>query len=148
MLWNRTVNVRGGAGHCIEMDLVNEFLNNQFKENLKHSRGRYTESQIDRCALLVGPLGKAIDQVCLSQVADTHISGSGKRKLKHRTDIPKLVNGLNNDRLFDFIPGRCHATFPLFSYQPRIASPAKFKATMKKYSASLDREIAIMPDEL
>ena len=28
--WNRTVNVRGGLGHNIEMDLWNEFLNRDF----------------------------------------------------------------------------------------------------------------------
>ena len=29
--WNRTVNLVGGEGRNIEMDLCNEFLNNEFK---------------------------------------------------------------------------------------------------------------------
>lgn len=31
LVWNRTVNVRGGRGHNIAMDLENEFLNNAYK---------------------------------------------------------------------------------------------------------------------
>ncbi|CAG2241196.1 unnamed protein product [Mytilus edulis] len=31
LIWNRTVNYRGGAGHNLEMDLMNEFLNREFK---------------------------------------------------------------------------------------------------------------------
>lgn len=35
LTWNRTVNLKGGAGHNNEMDLVNEFLNREFKGKLK-----------------------------------------------------------------------------------------------------------------
>jgi hypothetical protein len=31
LLWNRTVNLTGGAGKNLEMDLVNEMLNKEFK---------------------------------------------------------------------------------------------------------------------
>ena len=31
--WNRTANIRGGYGHNLELDLVNEFLNGDFKGN-------------------------------------------------------------------------------------------------------------------
>jgi hypothetical protein len=31
LTWNRTVNIRGGAGHNVAMDKMNEFLNNEFK---------------------------------------------------------------------------------------------------------------------
>lgn len=49
--WNRTANLRGGPGHNIPLDLVNEFLNRDFKgsiltnahfcvpETLKQTRG-------------------------------------------------------------------------------------------------------------
>jgi hypothetical protein len=37
--WNRTVNLRGGPGHNIAMDKVNEFMNNEFK-------GGYTKTQV------------------------------------------------------------------------------------------------------
>ena len=29
--WNRVANLSGGAGHNLELDLVNELLNNEFK---------------------------------------------------------------------------------------------------------------------
>ena len=29
--WNRVTNLKGGAGHNLELDLVNEFMNNEFK---------------------------------------------------------------------------------------------------------------------
>ena len=31
LTWNHTVNLSGGAGHCLEMDLDNEFCNRDFK---------------------------------------------------------------------------------------------------------------------
>ena len=31
LIWNRVANLRGGAGHNIELDLLNEHLNNEFK---------------------------------------------------------------------------------------------------------------------
>ena len=31
LTWNRTVNLTGGPGRNLAMDLVNEFLNNEFK---------------------------------------------------------------------------------------------------------------------
>ena len=33
LIWNRTVNVKGGAGRCLAMDLVNEHCNQDFKGN-------------------------------------------------------------------------------------------------------------------
>ena len=33
LIWNRTVNVKGGAGECLAMDLVNEHCNQDFKGN-------------------------------------------------------------------------------------------------------------------
>ena len=33
IIWNRTANLRGGEGHNIPLDLVNEFLNRDFKGN-------------------------------------------------------------------------------------------------------------------
>ena len=35
LVWNRTVNVTGGTGNYLEMDLVNEFCNNSFKGIIK-----------------------------------------------------------------------------------------------------------------
>lgn len=32
--WNQTINLNGGAGHNIGMDLANEFLNNEFVSEL------------------------------------------------------------------------------------------------------------------
>ncbi|XP_014678664.1 PREDICTED: uncharacterized protein LOC106818475 [Priapulus caudatus] len=60
-MWNRTINLHGGAGHNIPMDRVCEFLNDDFKEILKHSRGKYTDAQVQRCGRIVGPLGNALD---------------------------------------------------------------------------------------
>ena len=31
LLWNATANIKGGEGHNIALDLVNEFLNKEFK---------------------------------------------------------------------------------------------------------------------
>ena len=31
LIWNSTANIQGGAGNNLALDLVNEFLNNEFK---------------------------------------------------------------------------------------------------------------------
>ncbi|KAK3102773.1 hypothetical protein FSP39_013844 [Pinctada imbricata] len=53
IIWNSTGNIHGGSGHNVALDLINEFLNNVFKDNLKNCHGQYTEDQVARCCKIV-----------------------------------------------------------------------------------------------
>ena len=48
LVWNRTVNIKGGAGKNISMDLRMEHLINLIKECLKHLGPNITESAATR----------------------------------------------------------------------------------------------------
>ena len=137
------MNLRGGAGNCIEMDLVNEFQNNDFKENLKHSRGRFTDDQVTRCSRIAGPLSEKLDDICLTNVGGTYKPKSKPKSGKHRTDVPSVVQEYKDDELFHYKPGRGFPSFKNFSHHPRIASPEKLKARLEKYNAWLDGERSI-----
>ncbi|OWF35407.1 hypothetical protein KP79_PYT24558 [Mizuhopecten yessoensis] len=59
LTWNSTANLKGEAGHNIALDLVNEFLNNEFKTNLKNAHGQYSDRQVSRCSKIIGSLGRS-----------------------------------------------------------------------------------------
>ena len=46
--------IRGGAGHNLPLDLINEFVNQDFKENMKRCHGRYTAKHARRTSKLTG----------------------------------------------------------------------------------------------
>ena len=52
LIWNSTVNLKGGHGRCITMDLCQEFQNHTFKDALRRTHGRYTKKSISRAAKL------------------------------------------------------------------------------------------------
>nr|XP_006824415.1 PREDICTED: uncharacterized protein LOC102804843 [Saccoglossus kowalevskii] len=76
MVWEATANLEGGIGKNIALDLVNEFLNNDFKQNLKHSRGQYTDAHVAWCSQIVGSLGKSLEKVYMAEVMDKYIPKS------------------------------------------------------------------------
>lgn len=45
MLWNRTVNLSGGPGKNLEMDLVNEMLNKEFRGNKEIRTARFFKEE-------------------------------------------------------------------------------------------------------
>ena len=57
------MNYGGGIGRNLPMDLMNEILNQLFKDMLDAAKGRYTESTLQRYIQIVGPLGESKDTV-------------------------------------------------------------------------------------
>ncbi|KAJ8297376.1 hypothetical protein KUTeg_023907 [Tegillarca granosa] len=48
LIWNRTVNPKGGKGNNIPMDLQMEFFNREYKESVKDAAGQLTEATVAR----------------------------------------------------------------------------------------------------
>ncbi|KAK3579061.1 hypothetical protein CHS0354_029921 [Potamilus streckersoni] len=61
LLWNRTVNLRRGAGNNDEADLVNEFLTKEFKESLRSAGHQLSDATIERHSKLAGRVGHVLD---------------------------------------------------------------------------------------
>lgn len=107
---------------------------------LKHSRGRYTDQQVERCAKMGGAFGRQIDRLF------TH-SGLGffdpqafnARPNRYRDDIAIFTQEYQQDALFDYIPGRNHQGFNNFSCYYHIRKPWQFGQKLQKLSSKMDR---------
>ncbi|XP_077996732.1 uncharacterized protein LOC144453084 [Glandiceps talaboti] len=141
IVWNRTVNLMGGSGRNIPMDLATEFLNNEFKDSLKHSRGRYTELQVKRLSQMGGSFGNTIDNLYQKNIAETHVrqSEGGKPNYNSKLDVKKFVAEYKEDMLFDKLPGRNHTAFPGYHFSTTVKKPSGYIKRLKKYSKKLDK---------
>ncbi|XP_006824574.1 uncharacterized protein LOC102801699 [Saccoglossus kowalevskii] len=138
MIWNSTANMVGGKGHNLALDLINEFLNNEFKKNLKNSHGQYTDLQIARCSQIVGNVGKDLDKIFAADIIDKFANTSKTSKGSYKKDIDKFVKEYKADHLFDKVGQRYHTGFKGLRHEILIKKPTKLKARLQKYSHILD----------
>ncbi len=111
-----------------------------FSDILKHSHGNYTDKVIYRAGKIIGHLGKALDDIFLTEVAKTTQELTYTKEKDYSADIKDFVKQYSQEQLFDFIPGRCHASFPAFEYGlNKIKRPAELKKRLVKYARKIDR---------
>ena len=122
IIHNRTVNYGGGIGRNLPMDFMNEVLNRLFKELLSAAKGRYTDTTIQQCIQIVGPLGEALDVLFDEKVVENEVY----RHRRRSQNVAKFMTFLKGDRPFRRIDGRRHQAFPNFAYSPAPRNPGKF----------------------
>ncbi|XP_078329533.1 uncharacterized protein LOC111133019 isoform X2 [Crassostrea virginica] len=112
LVWNRTVNVNGGIGHNIEMDLQMEYFNKEYKESVKDAAGHLTPATVARHSQMIG-IGKDV-----RKIYDISVSGMSGRTI-HKSgaadrskDIIEFVNILMPLNIFTPQTGRRHKSFP------------------------------------
>ena len=142
LIWNRTVNYGGGIGRNLPMDLMNEILNRLFKDMLDAAKGRYTETTLQRCSQIVGPLGESLDVVFDSKVIENELYRHRRRAQNRDKNIVQLVSFLQPNDLFSIVCGRHHKAFPQFRYSENPKTPGKFSLKMKQLSKKLDKRRA------
>ncbi|XP_077862477.1 uncharacterized protein LOC100373840 [Saccoglossus kowalevskii] len=147
MLWNSTANLKGGAGNNIPLDLVNEYLNNDFKQNLKHCDGRYTNTHVARCSQLVGRLATDLECVYMTKFMDEYVHKSKTTSANYRRDVSKFVKEYRDDGIFQQIPGRYHAGFSNFRNKVAIHSGDKLVSRLKSHCRTLDLLKEILPQD-
>ncbi|XP_060605759.1 uncharacterized protein LOC132758222 [Ruditapes philippinarum] len=140
LIWNSTANLRGEAGCNIPLDLINEFLNNEFKTNLKRIKGQYTDLAVQRCSLISGTIGKGLEEKFMSQVVDIYIGRSKSVHVSHKRDLNKFVKVYKGECLFQHVPGRHHSAYEHFVHHIPLKSPSKLKDRLVKYGVKLDTE--------
>ncbi|XP_066264517.1 uncharacterized protein [Branchiostoma lanceolatum] len=140
LIWNRVANLKGGAGRNIGLDLVNEFLNNDFKEMLKHARGRYTDTQVARCAEMGGPFGQELDRIFTRAGLGSFITHTvtTSHDGRFQADIATFVEDFKEDGLFEYLPGRHHTGFEDFKYGTRLKHPQKMGSKMRQLAMEMD----------
>ncbi|XP_052217447.1 uncharacterized protein LOC127835183 [Dreissena polymorpha] len=140
LIWNSTANLRGEPGCNVPLDLLNEFLNNEFKTNLKRVKGQYTDSAVQRCSLISGTVGKGLEEKFMSQVMDKYIGRSKSAHAAHTRDLKKFVKLYKGERLFQCLPGRHHSSYEHFVHSIPLRTPSKLKDRLMKYCVKLDTE--------
>ena len=109
-----------------------------FVEILKHSRGRYTDDQVQRAGKMAGPLTRELDKVFAHNIGECHTQTSSRKDPDYTQDIQKFIATYRKKKLFDYIPGREHSAFPKFKFQPTIDNPKKLKAKIKEIMKNMD----------
>ncbi|XP_035687479.1 uncharacterized protein LOC118423433 [Branchiostoma floridae] len=140
LTWNRVANLKGGPGSNIGLDLVNEFLNNDFKDMLKHSRGQYTDTQVQRCAEMSGPFGRELDRVFTAAGLGSYITHAStfSHDGRYQADIDRFVSDFKGDGLFAYLPGRQHTGFEDYTYNSRIRQPEKMGGKLRQLAKEMD----------
>ena len=106
---------------------------------LLRSHGRYTDSQIERCAHMCGPFGREIDRLfALAGLGDANISPPGKKPDWYGDDIISFVEEYASDHLFAYMPGRSHFGFDRFSVKSDVNSPMALGNKLAEFSKDLD----------
>ena len=108
-------------------------------ETLKHAHGNYTDSTVQRCGRMAGNIGNALDTAFHEHVCNTTEDSSYRSKNDYDSDIRQFVNEYRDDKLFSFIPGRQHRSFPKYQRMTDIREPSKLKQHLNKFSRKLDR---------
>ena len=115
LIWNRTVNNKGGPGRNISMDIRVEHLNNFTKCMLKGLGPNLTENAARRCSKSVGKI-EALLQTIDDDLNVCRPSGHHKVR-KSETDFKTLVDELHRRaKMFHFNPSpqRQYIHFPHF----------------------------------
>ncbi|KAK3105421.1 hypothetical protein FSP39_024916 [Pinctada imbricata] len=139
LTWNRTVNLAGGPGRNIEMDLAVELLNNEFKQSLSDAGGNITEETVARHSQLVGYLGRTIDKIygnITGLVASSDVKTS---KVDIKETVFTMINIMKKENVFASIPGRKFRSFPEFNCSMVSKNPKRLHQKLKELSKKLDR---------
>ena len=111
LLWNRCVNTKGRQGTNIPCDLFMEHLNRRLKGVIRSMGGNVKPQVIKKASYAIGP----VDHVCKifeSQTVATELSDKHTRPGFGR-DLESVLKVLDNEKVFEAVPGRCHASFNL-----------------------------------
>ncbi len=139
LIWNRTVNLQGGLGRNIEMDLANEFLNCDFKTSLGEVSGQLTRDTIDRHGQMAGSFGRSIDRAFHGNVAENEPYVEHTKKTDRHADLERFVSLLLPEDLFSDIPGRSHKAYTGFSYTEGTKNGKKLQEKIQQLSKRMDR---------
>ena len=122
LIWNRTVNVKGGAGNNIPMDLHLEHLNRVFKDNINTFRAHISEQSVQRSSRAIAPVKailEAFDKTTsVKQESGHHTDANISR------DFTVVLQLLIKQTIFTKQAGRSHSSFKTIPRDPL----SKFKA--------------------
>ncbi|XP_062602465.1 uncharacterized protein LOC134264190 [Saccostrea cucullata] len=138
-IWNRTVNLTAGPGRNMEADIVNEFLNKEFKDSLKDAGGNLTVETVARHSQMVGSFGKTLDKIFM-EAADLNFRDFTKHESdKFSSDLPHFVKLLHKENFFKVVPDRSFHAFQNFSFDVNALFPERLQKKLVQRSKELDK---------
>jgi hypothetical protein len=106
-------------------------------ETLKNAHGQYTDQTIKRCGRIVGTIAKSLDAAFHDSVCHTEEEQTYRAKHDYDRDIRSFVSEYRDQKLFTYIPGRKHVSFPDIISSGEIRDKAKLKARLINYNFKL-----------
>ena len=88
---------------------------------------------------MAGSIGRYLDAAFHETICHTNMDDSYRSRHDHKADVAAFCKEYKNDKLFDVIPGRHHASFDGFTRSKSINDPHKLKARLMKYSKKIDK---------
>ena len=148
VVWNRFVNVRGGAGKNIPCDLHNEHVNKQLKYIIQNMGPNFTEKALQRAARSVSTL-QTICERFDREYAVPHTTSARSTK-PDIDDVKKVVVTVLKNKLLVRTTEREHKSFPKISLNPlqnwNLEKTKEWIEEKKieyiKYKGSLRRELS------
>ncbi len=102
---------------------------------VRHSRGRYTERQLDRCSKLSGAFGHEVGRLM------QHVGGRHGRVASRRgssSDVRHFVTELLPDALLAYVPGREVQGIDIPQKSRSLRSPDKMGLRLRELSREKD----------
>lgn len=142
LTWGRVVNIRGGQGHNMLLDLAMEHLNRTLKDFVSSLGANVTEKTILQCGRSLG----GIMSVCQTFDKSNDIVPDSVEYTVQSCSQDKtlILNQLvNTSHVFDYVPGRRHQTFP--KVQASVASTLDKKMIdwIEKQKVKLQKSIIL-----
>lgn len=109
-------------------------------ENLKHSRGNYTDQHVQRCSQVVGNITKEVSKIVHVDVGGLHEVSSSNTEISYQEEIGTFVKIYKRDKLWDFKAGRQHKSFAGFRHANAIKRPAHLKGRIQSHLRVLDED--------
>lgn len=140
LVWCRTVNTTGRAGHNIPCDLFVEHLNRLCKDMINGMGSNKTEKSITRIGKCVGPIKRVLDHydniTGVSQVSQKH------SEVNQQKDQSMILQCLMKSDVFGFQYGRSHKSFEKSVTVPMTTEISK--DALKKWVCERMRECYIL----
>lgn len=116
LVWNRTVNNKGGPGKNVALDLDMEHDNKDVKQAVKNLGPNVTEPAVKRIShgqqrskTMLYCLDR---EILVKQRSGKHVSTA------YTKDLTTVINSLTEERVFHHSPGRHYKCFPNFARDP------------------------------
>lgn len=139
LIWNRTCSTRH-HGENKPLDLQNEHLNRNLKDDINTFRAHITQRSIDRTGHAIGPTMHVLEnfdkETLVKPASGKHVEPQQKEEL----DI--IVKELRKLEVFAFKSGRKHRSFPKFPADP-LYKLKEDKPKLHKWLRDRRKQIAI-----